>query len=126
MNNRDILEEFLEWTRDTTGHPKLDVEIFIKNHTYINYCEAIIYRDGTISYVKPNHIQTLIRATGKSEREIYDLMPLTANPLHWLIDYSGCVAVWSQGFKSPEDLTSEQLFSLTKLFESGLVKRNWM
>lgn len=100
---------------------QINAEEFISNHKYVNYCEAIIYRDGTISYVKPSHIQTLIIETGMSEEEIYDLMPITASPIEWLISYTGCIAVWYDFIKTPKNITKEQIDTINKLVEGKVI-----
>lgn len=95
---------------------------FIDSHEHINYCEAIIYQDGTIEYANPSHIKALERATGKDVNWIYDRMPITSSPLHWLIEYTGCVCVWSDFSITPTNPTKEQMNTLELLIENNLTK----
>lgn len=67
---------------------------FCKQHTYINYCEAIIFPDGTIEYATPSHQQKLISISGKSMDELMSIMPIWAAPNEWLVEYLNCIAVW--------------------------------
>lgn len=102
---------------------KLEVEDFIKQHNHIQYCEAILYPDGTISYVKPSHTETLIRATGMTHKEIYEEMPITANVMSWLLDKTRCVAIYYDGYIEPPNkkITLAQKIALKKLTESDIV-----
>lgn len=102
---------------------KLHIDDFIKNHKHINSCEAVIYRDGTIAYVTPSHTETLIRATGLTHSQIYNEMPIWENALQWLINKSGCIAVWYGDYIVPKNrkLTLEQHITLKKLSNSNIV-----
>lgn len=120
------LSEYALWYNQAikVGNPKKDIDTFIKEHTYINYCETVIDKDGMIEYVKPNHLNTMIRHTGKSADEIYDIMPTDAMALFWLIEYTGDICTWSDGFILPKgsNPTEKQMETLKKLIEHKLVK----
>lgn len=130
---------------------KVKIDDFIKKHTHINYCEAIIYPDGDITYAAPSHQQALISITGKSMDNLFEIMAVSAAPTEWLIDYTGCICVWFQGFKMPDGselfyreeevngiylsrtdkikrykytCSKEQISSLSKLIESNLILNN--
>ena len=102
---------------------KLEVEDFIKQHNHIQYCEAILYPDGTISYVKPSHTETLIRATGMTHKEVYEEMPITAHSLYWLLDKTRCIAIYYNDYIEPlnKKITLAQKIALKKLAESDIV-----
>ena len=103
---------------------KLEVEDFIKQHNHIQYCEAILYPDGTISYVKPSHTETLIRATGMTHKEVYEEMPVTTSSVMlWLLDKTRCVAIYYDGYVEPPNkkITLAQKIALKKLAESDIV-----
>lgn len=89
--------------------------------TFINYFEAIILPSGEVVYAVPSHIEKLIQITGESREVIYDKMPITASPIHWLLDYTGCVSLWS-AFHLGEPTTAEQQKTLQSLIEAGLTK----
>ena len=105
---------------------KLNVDTFIKEHKHIRYCEAILYPDGTLAYVKPSHTETLIRATGLTHKEVYDLMPIDDSSLLWLLDYTGCISIYYNFYVLPrnKEITQEQILSLKKLFKSNIVGFN--
>lgn len=104
---------------------KINIEDFIKEHKHICYCEAIIYPDGDITYAVPSHQQALIKITGKTIDGLWDIIPQTASPNKWLIDYTKCIAVWYNGFKMPDG--SELYYKeeeLTGVFLTSKEKRN--
>ena len=107
---------------------KLEIEDFIKQHNHIQYCEAILYPDGTISYVKPSHTETLIRATGMTHKEVYEEMPITANVMSWLLDKTRCVAIYYDGYIEPPNkkITLAQKIALKKLTESDIVSFKYL
>ena len=108
---------------------KLEVEDFIKQHTHYYYCEAILYPDGTISYVKPSHTETLIRATGMTHKEVYEEMPVTTpNVMLWLLDKTRCVAIYYNGYVEPPNkkITLAQKIALKKLTESDIVSFKYL
>ena len=107
---------------------KLEVEDFIKQHNHIQYCEAILYPDGTISYVKPSHTETLIRATGMTHKEVYEEMPVTTNIMLWLLDKTRCVAIYYDGYVEPPNkkITLAQKIALKKLTESDIVSFKYL
>lgn len=80
---------------------KININTFINEHKHVYYCEAIIYPDGDITYAVPSHQQSLISITEKDMNYLMDIMPISAAPTEWLIDYTGCIAVWFEGFMVP-------------------------
>ena len=106
-----------------------EVEDFIKQHTHYYYCEAILYPDGTISYVKPSHTETLIRATGMTHKEVYEEMPVTTpSVMLWLLDKTRCVAIYYDGYVEPPNkkITLAQKIALKKLTESDIVSFKYL
>lgn len=86
---------------------KVSIDEFVANHKHINYCEAIIYPDGYITYAVPSHQQSLIKITNLSMDELENLMPMTAGSIEWLTDYTRCIPVWYAGYMLP---TGAELF----------------
>lgn len=130
---------------------KVSIEEFIANHKHINYCEAIIYPDGLITYAVPSHQESLIKISNLSREELLDLMPNTAGCVEWLLDYTNCISVWYEGYMLPtgselyyreEELncvymtqkekrarynykpSEEQMNSLQLLIENKIIKEN--
>lgn len=105
----------------------MKVEDFIlENKDTYNYCEAIIFPDGQIEYANPSHTYKLIDITGKSFDEISDLMPVSAGPVAWLVDYTNCVAVWYEFGMLPENATMAQEETIEKLRDAGLISKDFV
>lgn len=125
MKNRKFnLDDLTSTYEDYINNYKdeyVDIDYFIKNHKHKNYCKIVMDEEGSVCYVKPNHVRTLIRRTGKSEEEIYKEIPVTANVIRWLTDHTKCVCIDTTGFLIPEKLTLKQIESLKKLFSAELV-----
>lgn len=119
----DELKDLFGYYTSNIKDDYVDVETFIRNHKHINYCEIVMNKEGEVCYSKPSHINTLIRSTGKSEKEIYDIMPLDASPIDWLIEYTGYVAIYTNGIYLPNEVTEKQALALEKLFGENLVGR---
>lgn len=101
---------------------RMDVEQFIKQHNHINYCEAIIDEDGMVQNINPSHVQTLIRETGLPEDLIWIMMPIEAMPIKWLVDFTGCVAVWFDILLRPKDgTTPEQENTIQKMIDAKII-----
>lgn len=98
-------------------------EEFIKNHTMINYCEAIIMPDGSIIYARPSHVETLIKLTKKPRTEINKLMPMRAAPINWLVEYTGCACVWFDYCIMPYKYTDAQIAAIQALCDHGIMAR---
>lgn len=99
---------------------KKDIDTFIKEHHHINYCECIIHKDGLIEYAVPSHVEMLIKITGEDRDVIYYKMPIDASPIIWLIEYTGCIAIYTNAYLKPKISTKEQEFTLQKLINSKL------
>lgn len=120
--------EFLEFLKELEAKretKKMNRDEFILNHSHINYCECIIYKDGLVAYVNPSHTENLIRESGKTKQELNNIIPITESPLHFLINYTGCIAVWTDMYIEPQQgITSEQQISLNKLLNAKLTHCN--
>lgn len=98
----------------------MNVEEYIKQHNAINYCEAIIYPDGTIENAIPSHLEKLKKIANKPKKVLNKMMPITASPIEWLIGYTKCIAVWWGLFKY-DSITSEQLNTIQQLVNHGVM-----
>lgn len=87
--------------------------------TFRDYLEAVILKDGTVEYAVPSHTEKLISLTGIERETLYDMIPVNASPLEWLLSYTGCVCVWSR-FYLGTPTTSAQEKTLQLLLDEGL------
>ena len=93
---------------------------FIKSYDKINYCEGILYPDGTIEEAIPSHLIKLceIYDNTKGMKEIEKEIPIDVLPLDWLLCKCNCVAVYYRTIiinDHYQQLTREQKNSLRLL-----------
>ena len=104
----------------------MTVKEYIKQHNHINYCEAIIYPDGTIEDAIPSHTEKLFRIINISKQKILDIMPEDASPLAWLVDYTNCVSIWFDNGFIPENITKAQINSINELLKHNIIKKPYV
>lgn len=117
---------------------KYTVDEFIVHHNskYRNYCEAIILPDGRIIYSVPSHIQKLQMLWGVPEGELYyggeirdelwERIPQSASPVHWLSEDLNCVVLWYNFIIFPPSYTAAQMNCVNKLIKHGCIASNPM
>lgn len=98
----------------------MNVKEYIEQHTDKNYCEAVIYPNGDIEDAIPGHTYKLMSITNKSGKELNKLIPNTAAPLDWLLEYTECVCIWYDFFKY-DSLTNEQLNTIQELVNNNIL-----
>ena len=99
---------------------EIPVDRFIKQHNHINYCEAIILKNGNIVYATPSHIECMIALTGFSREYLRVTIPSDASPIEWLVSEFDFVPVWYNYFKY-HSLTKYQKRSLVLLKQAGVL-----
>ena len=125
--------------------PILSVEEFLshaKNNPtdFIQYCEVIILEDGRIVKVRPSHtmvIHSIVRQRMASsdfdfKRTVNHNQPNSDFDFsitfyeEELLYYSRAVSVWYEGQRcySLSSLTKEQLLTLERLADAGLIQKN--
>lgn len=114
----------------------MDVSNFIKEHNekYTCYCEILVLEDGTPVYANPSHQYKLMEiygvpreqymsASGEQFERLQKEMPLSASPLHWLVEKTKTVAVWYDFLVFPLNYTGEQLNTVIQLIDGGCVSK---
>lgn len=96
-------------------------EEFVLKHGHFGYTEIIILKNGEIEYSIPSHINKLIELSGKTKDELNKLMPILADQISWLCDYTNCVAVWYNCAKLPHNFTNEQKETIEYLSIHNLI-----
>lgn len=103
----------------------------IKQHEahYTNYLEVVVLPDGSVEYAVPSHQEKLI-AIGMRQQRLSRLEYEERCPreywldyMRWLLDDTGCIAVWSQGYSSCKNPTTAQINRL-KEFKRHRIMRN--
>ena len=51
-------------------------------------------------------------------------MPIWESPIHWLVEYTGYISVWSNGCLFPSSITKEQEYTLKQLVLNRLTVSN--
>lgn len=101
--------------------------VFIEEHNKKDpyWFEGIVGADGTVEASFHSHLRSLIRRYGKSEEEVYGEMPETASPIYWLMERTGCIPVYRQGYLAPPPpakLTDEQRFVIDILSQAKMTQ----
>lgn len=102
----------------------------IKKHkdTFINYLEVIIMPDGTVRYAVPSHQILLINIACEKEhvtkKQLDDMCPKEYyyDFMTWLVNLTGCVAVWTSSCSAPETPTKRQIAKLKEMKMEGIYK----
>lgn len=95
---------------------------FIKVHTHILYCEAILLPDGTITYAVPSHQQALLRLLNLTVEEANDLIPIDMDAEEYLCIKTGAILVWYTQIHYYTEITPEQERSLQLLKNHKYIK----
>lgn len=105
--------------------PVYNVDEYIAQHNHINYCEAIVFKNGDVMDVRPSHQETLVRLAarhyGVTRDELYSMIPIEASPLHWIVEDLGLVALWYDFAVVPYDMSDEQVATIKKLQECNIL-----
>ena len=101
------------------------------NSKYICYCEVIIFPDGRVTYANPSHLIKLETIWGVPLEEVYeggptrdklwDSIPSSASPLHWLSEELNCVVLWYNAIIFPLNYTEAQLDCVKRLMKAGCI-----
>lgn len=96
----------------------------IMSKEYWRYCDAIITPSGDYYLAIYGHVNTMIELTGLDSDFIYNLMPISAAPLFWLVQYTNSLVVnFDRSIASP-DITKEQKLVYNKLVKNKIIKDN--
>ena len=97
-----------------------DVETHKRSFT--NYLEAVVLADGTVEYAVPSHQEKLKRVMRESGRDPEGECPreFWADYLTWLMNETGCVCLWSNGYMGEPNARQRQ--AILRLATEGLVE----
>ncbi len=86
-------------------------------------CDVVVEKSGNVIYASWGHINKMIEISGESERDIFRKMPLSATPIRWMVDYTGCVSVHGSCYVVPTyGMTKEQKHVVNTLIRVGMLK----
>lgn len=90
-----------------------------------DYTEAIIAPNGMLEYANIGHQNELAKLAKIPVDAIWDMMPISANALSWLVEYTGHVSLWSEFAYIPENYTKEQLQTISILQRNDFIRKNF-
>lgn len=101
---------------------------FIHNHQgdETDECECIIHPDGGVDEPLPSHINRLIEISGRDSAWLHAQMNKGMEPLFWLVEFTGCLAVWQTRVVSPSNPTQAQLDALEELRNGALLAPRYL
>lgn len=94
----------------------------IHKETFVNYLEVVIAPDGTVSYAVPSHQEALKLACREAGVDPEDDCPpeYYADYMTWLMEQTGYLAVWSEGYAGEPNARQRQ--ALLALAAEGLLE----
>ena len=93
----------------------LSVEEYVKQHDDKRYCESLVFPNGKVVDAIPSHQQALINLSGKSMKQLKEVCPLRASPLHWLSEHLNIAVVWYEQVIFPIGYTQKQIDTVKTL-----------
>lgn len=118
---KDKLEPAVKWRLI------LKTEAFVKEHRKKSpyWFEGIVDSEGEVEVSTTAHLASLIQKYGKTEDAVWAEMPVSAAPIYWLMERTGCIPLYENGFLSPmppQRITAEQALVIKVLENHGMVK----
>lgn len=87
------------------------------------YCDGIILPSGEYVLATFGHVNEMIKYTGLSSDIIYQMMPINAAPLVWLIHYTKCVVI-NEDISLYYEITDSQYKSYKSLVLNHIISDN--
>ncbi len=84
-------------------------------------CECIILPDGKVEEPVPSHINKLVELAGEDTAWLHGQMEKGMEPLYWLVQFTGCMAVWKSRVVSPAEPTPKQEETLEDLRNGAML-----
>lgn len=84
-------------------------------------CECIILPDGRVEEPAPSHINKLVELAGEDTAWLHGQMEKGMEPLYWLVQFTGCMAVWQSRVVSPAEPTMQQVETLEDLRNGAML-----
>lgn len=128
------LEDAIKELTPKRGAKKIHIDDYIaicKDMPPYEKAECLIDSDGKIIVAEFGHTNTLISVyldknpKVKDVDEVWDIIPITASPLFWLVYHTGCVCVWSEFQIVPKELSEIQKESLNILEQNDIIFKSF-
>lgn len=95
-----------------------NLNTFLESHkrdSDLGYFECIMLPDGTLIEAVNGHVNTICKVYNKPRHIIDEEMPISASPIHWLVDHTNCISIWKNQYLRPEVINIPQRLVLTIL-----------
>lgn len=119
---------------DTVQYKTLDEFIVLHKANHINYCEIVVKPNGRVEYAIPSHLSKLEQIWGVPDEELFDNgpirrslyneMPMTVSPIHWLSGDLRCIVCWFNGLIIPLNYTENSLRTVKQLIQHRCISNH--
>ncbi len=89
-------------------------------------CECVILPNGEIEEPLPSHIGKLAELAGEDTSVLNRYMEKNMEPLFWMVEYTGCLCVWSSRVVGPSQRTPEQETTLEELHDAAFLEPRYL
>lgn len=79
-------------------------------------CECVILPDGSVEEPQPSHIKKLEEISGEDKLTLNSRMEKNMEPIFFMVEYTGCMLIWSTRVVVPSHPTAAQEQTLETLY----------
>ena len=84
-------------------------------------CECVILPDGSVEEPQPSHIKKLEEISGEDKLTLNSRMEKNMEPIFFMVEYTGCMLVWSTRVVVPSHPTAAQEETLETLYFAAML-----
>ena len=85
-------------------------------------CECVILPNGSVEEPQPSHIKKLEEISGEDKLTLNSRMEKNMEPIFFMVEYTGCMLIWSTRVVVPSHPTPAQEETLETLYS----RRCWL
>ena len=84
-------------------------------------CECVILPDGSVEEPQPSHIKKLEEISGEDKLTLNSRMEKNMEPIFFMVEYTGCMLIWSTRVVVPSHPTPAQEETLETLHFAAML-----
>ena len=84
-------------------------------------CECVILPDGSVEEPQPSHIKKLEEISGEDKLTLNSRMEKNMEPIFFMVEYTGCMLIWSTRVVVPSHPTPAQEETLETLYFAAML-----
>ena len=108
--------------RRNKGGVRMTVMEFINAHREdMDPCECVILPDGSVEEPQPSHIKKLEEISGEDKLTLNSRMEKNMEPIFFMVEYTGCMLIWSTRVVVPSHPTPAQEETLETLYFAAML-----